>query len=97
MAGRLTPDRVGDRRTIGGRSVLALNGVASAVILGDCIRVQTPASRSFASIWLKPKSKTRTISYLWFIQLKSPLVKNVPVPTRETVPSTLWPSVDTRA
>src|SRR5690242_12387471 len=43
----------GDRRTIGGRSVLALNGVAPAVIFGDCIRVQTPASSSFASIWLK--------------------------------------------
>jgi hypothetical protein len=50
-----TPTAPADRRTIGGRSVLALNGVAPAVIFGDCIRVQIPASSSFASIWLKSK------------------------------------------
>jgi hypothetical protein len=46
-----------DRRTIGGRSVSALNGVALAVIFGDCIRVQIPASSSFASIWLRAEAE----------------------------------------
>ena len=49
--------RQGDRRTIGGRSVSALNGVALAVIFGDCIRVQIPASSSFASIWLRAEAE----------------------------------------
>src|SRR5215203_896347 len=53
-----------DRRTIRGRSVLALDNVARAVVFGDCIRVQMPASSSFASIRLKAKvEKAFRISY----------------------------------
>src|SRR4028119_1575703 len=37
---------------------------------------------------LNQSRKTRRISYLWFFQLKSLLAKNVPVPTRATVPKT---------
>jgi hypothetical protein len=36
---------------------------------------------------LNQSRKTRRISYLWFFQLKSLLAKNVPAPTRATVPS----------
>jgi hypothetical protein len=49
--------RIRDRRTIGGRSVSALNGVTLAVVFGDCIRVQIPASSSFASIWLRAEAE----------------------------------------
>src|SRR5215207_9447062 len=53
--GGKTAQKPRDRRTIGGRSVLALDNVARAVVFGDCIRVQMPASSSFASIRLKAK------------------------------------------
>src|SRR5215210_1886654 len=61
LVGPAEPERgrLGDRRTIGGRSVSALNGVALAVIFGGCIRVQIPASSSFASVWPKAKVKRK--------------------------------------
>ena len=73
-----------DRRTIGGRSVLALNGVAPAVIFGDCIRVQIPASSSFASIWLKatvekyagyPTCGFFSLNLSWSRMFRPPLVR----------------------
>ncbi len=73
-----------DRRTIGGRSILALNGVAPAVIFGDCIRVQIPASSSFASIWLKAKVEKHAgyptcgffdLNLSWSRMLRPPLVR----------------------
>jgi hypothetical protein len=77
----------GDRRTIGGRSVLALDNVARAVVFGDCIRVQMPASSSFASIRLKAKvEKAFRMSYCLVFRPESLPIKNVATPTRATVP-----------
>ena len=51
-----------------GRSVLALDNVAQAIAFGDCIRVQMPASSSFASIRLKAKvEKFFKSSTFWFL------------------------------
>src|SRR4051812_8156438 len=61
----------GDRRTVGGRSVPALNDVARAVVFGDCIRVQMTARSRFASIWIKAKVEKHPKSpTVWFFILK---------------------------
>src|SRR5215203_2385470 len=76
-----------DRRTIRGRSVLALDNVARAVVFGDCIRVQMPASSSFASIRLKAKvEKAFRMPYCLVFQPEPLPIKNVATPTRATVP-----------
>jgi len=47
----LLPYWARDRRTIVGRIVPDLNGVALAITLGDCNRAKIPENSSFASIF----------------------------------------------
>ena len=77
-----------DCRTIGGRSVLALNGVA------PCSHLRRLHSRSITGkqqlrfdLDQSQSRKVPKIFYFWFFQLEPLLVKNVAAPAHATVPA----------